>query len=355
MVWQAVERAAAGAGSVQLEGVGGAVGARLEGFKSRVLKGGGAAEQQARHLYATAWQHLGDPAAAQPMEVVVVGAAESGERVGHRARAGLQPSVVALATVAQGDASGLGGVAAMEALLSVVGAVARVGAAGGWPAVWVLTVGAQPLAGGPPSVARPERAGAWGLVRSARSEAPTAIIGCLDLSSAGSLTTAGATALTLHATASQSMGTAELEAVCTPGIRLLVPRLCSQAALTIQPRSCSATQLLTGGTGGLGLLTARWLAQSGARCLLLASRSGVLPAADGTPAAAELAALRSSGARLQLERCDIGEPLEALGLLAAVRCTAAGAPDGVWHAAGVLADGKLARQGAASARLVYGP
>ena len=150
MVWQAVEPAAAEAVSVQLEGVGGAVGARLEGFKSRVLKGGGAAEQRARHLYATAWQHLGDPAAAaQPVEVVVVGAAESGERVGHRALAGLQPSVVALATVAQGDASGLGGVAAMEALLSVVGAVARVGAAGGWPAVWVLAVGARPLAGGP--------------------------------------------------------------------------------------------------------------------------------------------------------------------------------------------------------------
>ena len=34
--------------------------------------------------------------------------------------------------------------------------------------------------------------------------------------------------------------------------------------------------LVTGGTGGLGLLTARWLAQGGAHALVLASRSGAV-------------------------------------------------------------------------------
>ena len=34
--------------------------------------------------------------------------------------------------------------------------------------------------------------------------------------------------------------------------------------------------VVTGGTGGLGLLTGRWLAQRGARRLALASRSGTL-------------------------------------------------------------------------------
>ena len=75
MVWQAVERAAAEAVSVQLEGVGGAVGARLEGFKSRVLKGGGAAEQRARHLYATAWQPVPEAdAAGDEAAVLALGA-----------------------------------------------------------------------------------------------------------------------------------------------------------------------------------------------------------------------------------------------------------------------------------------
>ena len=45
----------------------------------------------------------------------------------------------------------------------------------------------------------------------------------------------------------------------------------------------ASVELLTGGTGGLGLLTARWLAQHGANGLLLASRSGLL-AADGSSA-----------------------------------------------------------------------
>ena len=44
-----------------------------------------------------------------------------------------------------------------------------------------------------------------------------------------------------------------------------------------RPPQAAGAQLLTGGTGGLGLLTARWLAQRGARGVLLASRSGVLP------------------------------------------------------------------------------
>ena len=48
--------------------------------------------------------------------------------------------------------------------------------------------------------------------------------------------------------------------------------------------------IMTGGTGGLGLLTGRWLGQCGARRLLLASRGGAL--AQGT--AAEWDAVRAS-------------------------------------------------------------
>ena len=105
-------------------------------------------------------------------------------------------------------------------------------------------------------------------------------------------------------------------------------------------------QLLSGGTGGLGLLTARWLAGRGADGLVLASRSGAL--ARGS--SAEWAQLAASGAAVRIARCDLGEPADARRLLGAATRTV-----GVWHAAGVLADGLLARQSAATLARVYGP
>jgi len=109
-------------------------------------------------------------------------------------------------------------------------------------------------------------------------------------------------------------------------------------------------QLLTGGTGGLGLLTARWLAESrGAPALVLASRSGAL-ARGG---AAEWALLGASGAAVRIARCDAADPAAVRRLLA----WSAGAAvlRGVWHAAGVLSDALLARQTAATLARVYGP
>ena len=74
----------------------------------------------------------------------------------------------------------------------------------------------------------------------------------------------------------------EPEAVMRHDARF-VPRLsrARQAAHTTIAPAASA-HVVTGGTDGLGLLTARWLAQRGdARTLALASRSGVLaPGAD---------------------------------------------------------------------------
>ncbi|MGW3157640.1 type I polyketide synthase [Streptomyces sp. NPDC001089] len=95
------------------------------------------------------------------------------------------------------------------------------------------------------------------------------------------------------------------------------------------------TILVTGGTGALGRHVARWLARSGARDLLLVSRSG--PDAPGAAEfAAELAAL---GARADLARCDLADPDDLARLLAAI-------PDerpltAVFHTAAVLDDGVI--------------
>ena len=110
----------------------------------------------------------------------------------------------------------------------------------------------------------------------------------------------------------------------------------------------AAGHVVTGGTGGLGLLTARWLGHRETRCVVVASRGGSV-AAD---MAGEWEQLLQSGCRAVVERCDTSEPVHVrrlVALLQRVRMV------GVWHAAGVLADAVLAQQGFESFARVYAP
>uniref|UniRef100_UPI0012E3219D type I polyketide synthase n=1 Tax=Sciscionella sediminilitoris TaxID=1445613 RepID=UPI0012E3219D len=94
--------------------------------------------------------------------------------------------------------------------------------------------------------------------------------------------------------------------------------------------------LITGGTGGIGAVLARHLAENGAQELVLLSRRG--PAAPG---AAELrAGVEAAGASVDIRACDVAEP----GAFAAVLDTLPTAPALVVHAAGILDDGILANQ-----------
>lgn len=61
-----------------------------------------------------------------------------------------------------------------------------------------------------------------------------------------------------------------------------------------------ASYLISGGLGGFGLATARWLVDCGARCLVLTSRSGA--ATDEARAAVEQ--MRAQGARVEVVRAD---------------------------------------------------
>ncbi|KUM94496.1 hypothetical protein AQI95_43520, partial [Streptomyces yokosukanensis] len=90
------------------------------------------------------------------------------------------------------------------------------------------------------------------------------------------------------------------------------------------------TILVTGGTGGLGALTARRLAARGAQHLALVSRRG-----ETAPGATELAAeLTGLGAKVTVHACDISAREAVAGLVDGLRADGASVT-GVVHAAGL--------------------
>jgi NAD(P)-dependent dehydrogenase (short-subunit alcohol dehydrogenase family)/acyl carrier protein len=97
-----------------------------------------------------------------------------------------------------------------------------------------------------------------------------------------------------------------------------------------------ATYLITGGTGAVGLETASWLVQRGARSVVLASRR-----APNARAAERIATLREMGAEIVWRAADLTSMESVRGLVA--ECGSSGLPlRGVVHAAGLLDDGLLA-------------
>ncbi|MFD4905065.1 type I polyketide synthase [Kitasatospora purpeofusca] len=108
------------------------------------------------------------------------------------------------------------------------------------------------------------------------------------------------------------------------------------AAVRVRTRPrWQGTVLVTGGTGGVGSHTARWLAGQGAERLLLVGRRGAdVPGADALRA--ELTAL---GAEVTIAACDVADPAALAALVADI--PARYPLSAVVHAAGVLDDGVL--------------
>lgn len=97
-----------------------------------------------------------------------------------------------------------------------------------------------------------------------------------------------------------------------------------------------ASYVVTGGLGGFGLRTAQWLAERGARHLVLIGRRGL-----ATPEAqAAVDALQAAGVTVRVEACDV---TRRKALAAVLQDIDASMPPlrGVVHAAMVLADGLL--------------
>jgi myxalamid-type polyketide synthase MxaB len=104
------------------------------------------------------------------------------------------------------------------------------------------------------------------------------------------------------------------------------------------PLRPDGTYLITGGLGGLGLVTARWLVERGARNLVLVGRRGPSTAAQET-----IDELMAAGARIVVHRADVARRDEVAAVLAAID-RALPPLRGIVHAAGVLDDGVLWQQ-----------
>jgi acyl transferase domain-containing protein/NADPH:quinone reductase-like Zn-dependent oxidoreductase/NADP-dependent 3-hydroxy acid dehydrogenase YdfG len=99
-----------------------------------------------------------------------------------------------------------------------------------------------------------------------------------------------------------------------------------------------ATYLITGGLGGLGLATARWMAGEGVGNIMLMGRH-----APGPEANAVIDELTRSGVRIAVEKCDVSD--EAALTVSLNRISRSMPPlRGIIHAAGILDDGTLEQQ-----------
>lgn len=229
-------------------------------------------------------------------------------------------------------------------LLSLIQALAR----HPQPAkLWLITTGAQSTGPEDPLLA-PYQAVLWGLGRTLRLEHPELWGGLVDLTDGPD---GGSQAATLI---SHIQGQSTEDEVLLRTTQRWVPRLQPLPDLyALAPAGptldAQATYLITGGTGGLGQHLARWLVAQGARHLVLLSRRG--PSAD---LEAFLSSLTQGGATVRVEAVD-GADATALAQVL-IRLQAQVPPlKGIFHAAGVLADGFLIHQTPETYRAVMGP
>jgi acyl transferase domain-containing protein/NADPH:quinone reductase-like Zn-dependent oxidoreductase/NAD(P)-dependent dehydrogenase (short-subunit alcohol dehydrogenase family)/acyl carrier protein len=128
-----------------------------------------------------------------------------------------------------------------------------------------------------------------------------------------------------------------------PGMTGIAPR----RQFTLAP---DKTHLVTGGCGGFGLATARWLAEHGARHLVLAGRSGA-----ASPEAREaIASLGTSGVNVCAEALDVSDAAAVEALIKKIGRTLPPLA-GVFHAAMVLDDALITNLEAERLKKVLAP
>ncbi len=183
--------------------------------------------------------------------------------------------------------------------------------------LWIVTRGAQAIQ---PSTLQPAQASLWGLGRVIALEHPEIWGGLIDLDP-DQPPEAQITALI-----DEIRAAGDEDQVAFRESKRLVARLARTTRPSTRMSSFSpdAAYLITGGLGGLGLVTARWMAENGAKHIVLTSRHGLPPrsAWDDLPtdgqAAVQAAAVdeieNAFGVHVEVEAVDVadGDALQRL-------------------------------------------
>jgi acyl transferase domain-containing protein/aryl carrier-like protein len=200
--------------------------------------------------------------------------------------------------------------------------------------LWLVTRGAQAVGAG--ESANPAQATVWGFSHVVALERPELACTRVDLDVGASMHAS------VEALVAELRGPGLEDQIALRGERRLVRRLAhheprAQAAAAA-PVSADKCHLVTGGLRGLGLRVAEWLADQGARHILLMGRSAPDALAQQT-----LERLAARGVKVVAVRGDIGSRKDVERVMETIAASGHRL-GGIIHAAGVLDDGVLSSQ-----------
>ncbi len=234
-------------------------------------------------------------------------------------------------------------------VLPLVQALVRQG--GQPPRLWLVTQGAQSVQPGD-AITGVAQSTLWGLGKVIALEHPELMPICIDLEGTGGQPGASVTmANQLLAEVSAALAQQPHEAqIAWRGAQRYVARLVRRSEASTSSLSGSqaaihqnlvihktATYLITGGLGGLGLEVAKWLAAQGAGHLVLMGRSQPTPSVQ-----AQLDALTAQGVSVTVAQADVTDSAQVEQIVNQI--DPAYPLRGIVHAAGVVDDGILLQQ-----------
>ncbi|KAL7554746.1 hypothetical protein ACHAWF_018278 [Thalassiosira exigua] len=193
----------------------------------------------------------------------------------------------------------------------------------------------------------------WGMVRTASLEIDSDMlrITCIDASP----TPNGLEQVLLEL----QNGGSVAEDVSFRGSKRFVRRLCQSefnvnegVELALQQDPNIGVAVITGGLGGLGLVTAELLCDIGAKFIVLVSRSGKAKKYSGQRLEERLERLLERG-NVSVERCDVSNESDVKLLLERIR-TQHGSVNTIVHASGLLRDGLLQNMTVQAVRSSFG-